>query len=166
MLYSSSFLRLFSSFLRCHPKASYGFGDLHVINATQASWKWFQNDDLLPSIADEVRFVKTARGLTVHDHIHHPEGAGAGRGREASPGDQSSLPTTAGRKLPWLTSPLGSGWRRRRRRGVERRRPRRRRSEGAGRGRFCDRDCVRRPLSPRPLVPSCSPNPAHRSPIH
>eukprot|EP00602_Paraphysomonas_sp_CaronLab_P003441 CAMPEP_0185025300 /NCGR_PEP_ID=MMETSP1103-20130426/8313_1 /TAXON_ID=36769 /ORGANISM="Paraphysomonas bandaiensis, Strain Caron Lab Isolate" /LENGTH=458 /DNA_ID=CAMNT_0027558471 /DNA_START=43 /DNA_END=1419 /DNA_ORIENTATION=+ len=39
-------------------QASYGFGELRVMNSTHAYWSWHQNGDLVPEVADEVYFVK------------------------------------------------------------------------------------------------------------
>ena len=41
-------------------QASYGFGELRVINSTSMLWRWHQNQDLLPVIADEFYFTKSA----------------------------------------------------------------------------------------------------------
>jgi hypothetical protein len=41
-------------------QASYGFGELHVVNSTSMVWRWHQNQDLLPVIADEFTFTKAA----------------------------------------------------------------------------------------------------------
>jgi hypothetical protein len=44
-------------------QASYGFGELHVSNATHMHWSWHQNQDLVPTVADEFTLVKEeARG--------------------------------------------------------------------------------------------------------
>ena len=48
-------------------QASYGHGELEVVNATHLRWTWHQNPDLEPTIADELWVVK---GETV------PAGAG------------------------------------------------------------------------------------------
>lgn len=40
-------------------QASYGFGELHVSNATHMHWSWHQNQDLVPTVADELTIVKT-----------------------------------------------------------------------------------------------------------
>lgn len=39
-------------------QASYGFGELSVPNATHMTWKWHQNMDLVPTVADEFSLVK------------------------------------------------------------------------------------------------------------
>jgi hypothetical protein len=41
-------------------QASYGFGELRVVNSTSMVWRWHQNQDLLPVIADEFTFTKGA----------------------------------------------------------------------------------------------------------
>jgi len=46
-------------------QASYGFGELRVMNSTHATWKWHQNQDLLPEIADSFTFT---RGSAVNTH--------------------------------------------------------------------------------------------------
>ena len=39
-------------------QASYGFGELHVYNSTHMNWAWHQNQDLVPTVADEFTLVK------------------------------------------------------------------------------------------------------------
>jgi hypothetical protein len=39
-------------------QASYGHGELEVINATTLHWTWHQNPDLEPTVADELYIVK------------------------------------------------------------------------------------------------------------
>ena len=39
-------------------QASYGFGELHVVNSTHMHWAWHQNQDLVPTVADEFIVVK------------------------------------------------------------------------------------------------------------
>ena len=41
-------------------QASYGFGELRVLNATSMTWKWHQNQDLQNTIADQHTFTKDA----------------------------------------------------------------------------------------------------------
>eukprot|EP00428_Durinskia_dybowskii_P067947 CAMPEP_0170369172 /NCGR_PEP_ID=MMETSP0117_2-20130122/7843_1 /TAXON_ID=400756 /ORGANISM="Durinskia baltica, Strain CSIRO CS-38" /LENGTH=459 /DNA_ID=CAMNT_0010623877 /DNA_START=1 /DNA_END=1380 /DNA_ORIENTATION=+ len=43
-------------------QASYGFGELRVVNSTSMEWRWHQNQDLLPTIADEYTFTKPSDG--------------------------------------------------------------------------------------------------------
>jgi acid phosphatase type 7 len=43
-------------------QASYGFGELEVTNSTSMSWRWHQNQDLLPEIADQFVFTKSESG--------------------------------------------------------------------------------------------------------
>jgi len=43
-------------------QASYGFGELHVFNSTHMNWAWHQNEDLVPTVADEFTLVKGAAG--------------------------------------------------------------------------------------------------------
>lgn len=38
--------------------ASYGHGELYVINRTAARWEWHQNPDLEPVVADTHWFIK------------------------------------------------------------------------------------------------------------
>jgi hypothetical protein len=45
-------------------QASYGFGEMNVMNATHALWQWHQNADLSPTVIDEHWLVKGAK----HDH--------------------------------------------------------------------------------------------------
>jgi hypothetical protein len=40
-------------------QASYGFGELHVVNETHMHWAWHQNQDLVPTVADEFTIVKS-----------------------------------------------------------------------------------------------------------
>jgi len=39
-------------------QASYGFGELRAVNSTSMEWRWHQNQDLLPVIADSFTFTK------------------------------------------------------------------------------------------------------------
>jgi hypothetical protein len=39
-------------------QASYGFGELRVVDSTKMEWRWHQNQDLLPVIADSFTFTK------------------------------------------------------------------------------------------------------------
>lgn len=43
-------------------QASYGFGELHAVNATHMHWAWHQNQDLVPTVADEFTLVKDQAG--------------------------------------------------------------------------------------------------------
>lgn len=40
-------------------QASYGFGELRVSNSTHMHWSWHQNEDLVPTVADEFTLVKS-----------------------------------------------------------------------------------------------------------
>ena len=39
-------------------QASYGFGELRAVNSSTMEWRWHQNQDLLPVIADSFTFTK------------------------------------------------------------------------------------------------------------
>ena len=60
-------------------QASYGFGELRAVNSTSMEWRWHQNQDLLPTIADAYTFTK-------------PQGKGQGKDYSvgAGAGDSNS----------------------------------------------------------------------------
>lgn len=51
-------------------QASYGYGELNVVNSSHTFWQWHQNSDLSPVIADEFWFVKG--DTSVNDAKSHP----------------------------------------------------------------------------------------------
>ena len=59
-------------------QASYGFGELRVVDSNTMVWRWHQNQDLLPVIADEFTFTKQKqqggglRGSTRDDGASKP----------------------------------------------------------------------------------------------
>ena len=68
-------------------QASYGFGELRVVNSSYVSWKWHQNQDLLPTIADAFTITKptSAAGLeSIRSVTGTPVFADSIRGHAAS----------------------------------------------------------------------------------
>jgi hypothetical protein len=43
-------------------QASYGYGELNVLNSTHTLWQWHQNQDLQPTVADQFWVVKGEEG--------------------------------------------------------------------------------------------------------
>lgn len=50
-------------------QASYGFGELTVVNSTHANWKWLQNEDLTPLVADEYWYIRGSDLKEVLDRV-------------------------------------------------------------------------------------------------
>jgi hypothetical protein len=50
-------------------QASYGFGELQVIDENQMVWRWHQNSDLVPVISDEFVFTKDSSRDHWSEHI-------------------------------------------------------------------------------------------------
>jgi len=66
-------------------QASYGFGELRVVNSSYVSWRWHQNQDLLPTIADAFTITKQSAVLeSIRSVTGKPVFADSARGRTAS----------------------------------------------------------------------------------
>jgi len=55
-------------------QASYGHGELNVVNSTHAFWQWYQNADLTPLVPDSFWYIKdasSAQPLTGASHLDH-----------------------------------------------------------------------------------------------
>jgi len=57
-------------------QASYGFGELIVINSTHSSWAWHQNQDLVPLVSDSLYFTRgsasSLRGVSLDPSSSDP----------------------------------------------------------------------------------------------
>jgi predicted phosphohydrolase len=65
--------------------ASYGFGELRVINSTHTYWSWHQNSDLVPAVSDEFYIVKDSAAVeaTATHTTGRPAFVGGERGERA-----------------------------------------------------------------------------------
>lgn len=62
-------------------QASYGFGELQIVNNTYLSWEWHQNKDLVPTIADSFVINKANKDTNNNNNlmnkdITHSTGSG------------------------------------------------------------------------------------------
>lgn len=57
-------------------QASYGFGELQIVNSTYLSWEWHQNKDLVPTIADSFVINKDNNNNLMNKDITHSTGSG------------------------------------------------------------------------------------------
>mmetsp|Transcript_12903 Transcript_12903/g.21607 ORF Transcript_12903/g.21607 Transcript_12903/m.21607 type:complete len:502 (-) Transcript_12903:312-1817(-) len=56
-------------------QASYGFGELHVKDAHTMTWRWHQNEDLAPVVADEFTFTKSSQRQKPSDQQQRSSGS-------------------------------------------------------------------------------------------
>lgn len=62
-------------------QASYGYGELNVLNSTHTLWQWHQNQDLAPTVADEFWVIKESKTKSGNGVTRYPKFADNSRGR-------------------------------------------------------------------------------------